>query len=302
VSISRRRKVLITGGTGLVGEGLRAIAPDDWQVIATHRRPFDDDDGTTFVADIRDRSAIERLFTDHAFDAVVHTAGIASVDESEQNVDDSTASNLGGTRNIAELCAAAGVRLVYLSTNAVFDGTRAPYRESDPVCPINAYGRIKVACEQLVEEAVERPVIVRPILMYGWPHRMGRPNPVTWMVGALRRGERINVVDDVYENPLHNLTAADAIWRILNRDVTGTIHLAGRDSVSRYEFALLVARVFGLDASLIQRVSSAYFANLAPRPPNTTLATERMETDLGLPAPALEDGLRAMAATAPHVP
>jgi dTDP-4-dehydrorhamnose reductase len=302
VSIPRPRKVLITGGTGLVGEGLRAIAPADWSIVATHRRPYEDHDPATRVADIRDRGAMERLFAEHAFDAVVHTAGIASVDESEQHVDESTASNLGGTRNIAELCAKSGARLIYLSTNAVFDGTRAPYRETDPVCPVNAYGRIKVACEQVVASTVPGSVIVRPILMYGWPHPKGRPNPVTWIVAALRRGEAINVVDDVFENPLHNIAAADAIWRILNREVTGIIHLAGRDTLNRYELALLVARVFGLDASRIQRVSSAYFAHLAPRPPNTTLATDRMEHDLGLPATSLEDGLRAMATKAPHVP
>lgn len=293
----RPRKVLVTGGTGLLGEGLRETAPVGWSIVATHLRPYEGRNlgVATLLADVRDRGALERVFADHAFDAVVHAAGIASVDESERDPDGSTASNLGGTRNVAELCARSGARLIYISTNAVFDGTRAPYRESDPVCPVNAYGRIKLACERAVEESVDRPVIVRPILMYGWPHRMGRPNPVTWVIDALTRGETIHVVDDVFENPLHNVTAADAIWRILDRDVTGTIHLAGRDTVSRYELAQMVARVFALDASRIQPVASSYFTHLARRPPNTTLATGRMEHELGLPAPALEDGLLAMA-------
>lgn len=248
------------------------------------------------TVDVRSRSALERLFAEHRFDAVIHAAGIASVDYSEAHVEESTESNLGGTRNIAELCAASDTRLVYVSTNAVFDGSNPPYRESDGVNPINAYGRIKLACEQLVADTLDRYVIVRPILMYGWPHAMGRPNPVTWVIDSLERGETIHVVDDVFENPLYNVSAGRAIWAVLDRDIRGVIHLAGRDVVSRYELALAVARIFELDESRIRRVSSAYFPAIAPRPRNTTLVTARMESELHVPPSTLEEGLRHMVA------
>jgi dTDP-4-dehydrorhamnose reductase len=247
------------------------------------------------TADVRSRPALERLFATHRFDAVVHAAGIASVDYSEQHYDESLESNLGGTRNIAELCAAAGTRLVYISTNAVFDGTNAPYRESDGVNPINAYGRIKVECERFVEDTVDRPVIVRPILMYGWPHQMGRPNPVTWVVDALDRGESIHVVNDVYENPLYNVDAARAIWAILHSDVSGVIHLAGPEVINRYEFARMTARAFDLDESRILAVTSEFFPTIAPRPRNTALVTARMQT-LGVTPSTIQEGLRLMAA------
>ena len=296
----RRRIVLITGGTGLLGQGLCETAPPEWAVVSTHLRPYSAGAQciTDATVDIRSRSALERLFAEHRFDAVVHTAGIASVDHSERHVEESLESNLGGTRNIAELCAASGIRLIYVSTNAVFDGTQAPYRESDPVNPINAYGRIKVSCERVVRETLDRHVVVRPILMYGWPHAMGRPNPVTWVIDALERGETIHVVDDVYENPIHNTRAALAIWAALDRDISGVIHLAGRDVVSRYDFARTVARIFELDESRIRSVPSAFFPDIAPRPRNTSLITTRMESELGVPPSTLEEGLRLMVAGA----
>ena len=298
--VPRRHTVLITGGTGLLGQGLCDTAAPGWSIVSAHLRPYTA--GTPGVremaVDIRSLPAVERLFAEYRFDAVVHAAGIASVDYSERHVEESTQSNLGGTRNVAEMCAASGARLVYISTNAVFDGSNAPYRESDRVNPINAYGRIKLACERLVEETLDRPVIVRPILMYGWPHALARANPVTWVVDALERGETIHVVDDVYENPLHNLSAAAAIWTILDRDVDGIIHLAGRDVISRYEFARMVARIFGLDQSRISAVPSSFFPDLAPRPRNTSLVTSRMESELGVPPPMLEAGLRLMATRA----
>jgi dTDP-4-dehydrorhamnose reductase len=287
---------LITGGTGLLGQGLLETAPPGWSLVSVHLRAYDPGAPHRRL-DVRDRAALEQLFAAHRFDAVVHAAGIASVDVSEQHVDESTASNLGGTRNLAELCAARGTRMVYVSTNAVFDGENAPYGEADPVNAVNAYGRIKLACERLVQDTLGRATLVRPILMYGWPHAMGRQNPVTWVVDALTRGERINVVDDVYENPLHNLQAAQAIWRILERDVRGIVHLAGGEVVNRHQLALAVARSFELDASYIRPVPSSFFPHIAPRPRNTSLQTTRMERELGLTPSTLEEGLSCMAAS-----
>lgn len=294
------RKALITGGTGLLGQGLCATVPPGWSAVSAHLRPYavDTPDVLQVSADVRSRASVERLFKEHRFDAVVHAAGIASVDYSERHVEQSTASNLGGTRNIAELCAASGARLVYISTNAVFDGMNAPYRESAPANPVNAYGRIKLACERLVQEVVPRQVIARPILMYGWPHSMGRPNPATWIIDALEREETVRVVDDVFENPLHNMCAALAIWTMVSSDISGIIHLAGRDVISRYDFARTVAQVFALDASRIHPVSSAVFPEIARRPPNTSLVTERMESELGVPPSTVEEGLRLMATRA----
>ena len=290
---SNQRTVLITGGTGLLGQGLFETAPPGWSIVSLHLRAYDP--GASHVRlDVRDRAALARLFATHRFDAVVHAAGIASVDVSEQRVSESTESNLGGTRNLAELCATTGTRMIYISTNAVFDGESAPYGEMDPVHPINQYGRIKLACERLVQESLQRYTIVRPILMYGWPHAMGRANPVTWVVDSLSRGERINVVDDVYENPLYNIQAAQAVWRVLERAVTGVVHLAGGELVNRHQLALAVARAFHLDASLIQPVSSSFFPHIAPRPRNTSLRTTRMERELGQTPCTLEQGLGAM--------
>jgi dTDP-4-dehydrorhamnose reductase len=292
------KRVLITGGTGLLGQGLSATAPQGWSVVTTHLRRYSADTPgiAERIVDVRSRPALERLMGEYHFDAVVHAAGIASVDYSERHVEESVESNVEGTRNVAELCAAAGSRLIYMSTNAVFDGTHAPYHESDPVNPVNAYGRIKVACERLVQETIERPVIVRPILIYGWPHAMGRPNPVTWVIDALERGETLHVVNDVFENPLYSVCAAMAIWAVLERDIGGIIHLAGRDVINRYDLARLVARVFNLDESRIRPVSSAYFPDIAPRPRNTTLVTTRMESELGISPSPLEESLRLMAA------
>jgi dTDP-4-dehydrorhamnose reductase len=130
--------------------------------------------------------------------------------------------------------------------------------------------------------------------MYGWPFSHGRPNPATWIIERLQSGERVNVVTDVQENPLWFYQCAEAIWRTIDWKIAGTIHVAGRDMVNRYEFARLVAQVFGLDETLIHAVDSSYFPALAARPANTSFVTERMEQELELKPLSLEEGLGRM--------
>ena len=147
-----------------------------------------------------------------------------------------------------------------------------------------------------MSETLERFTIFRPILMYGWNHAATRPNPATWIYEKLLRGEAVELVDDVTENPLYNHSCGETLWALLKRQPEGIIHCAGHDAVNRYEFGLFVAKVFGLDASLIKRVDSSRFPGIAARPPNTTLATQRMRRELGVQPLPVGKGLRAMKA------
>lgn len=297
--MTTRETILLTGSTGLLGKGMEETAPAGWRILGVHQRDYKVDDSRVrhLALDIRDKRAVDRLFARHRFAAVVHAGGIASVDYVEQHYAESLESNVVGTLNISSACRRAGTHLVYVSTNAVFDGANAPYRETDAARPVNKYGRIKVECERLVAETLPHSTIVRPILMYGWNHVVGRPNTATWIYDKLLRGERIHMVTDVYENPLFNLQCGRALWAVVRRRPRGIIHLAGRDRVNRHRFALKVAKVFRLDFKLVTPVRSSFFPDIAPRPKNTTLATERMRRELGVAPMSLEEGLLRMKRT-----
>jgi dTDP-4-dehydrorhamnose reductase len=293
-----KRTVLVTGGTGLLGKAMEELAPKDAKLVSLHLRDYavDGPNAKHLVLDIRDKKAVDRLFARHQFDTVIHAAGIASVDYVEKHYAESLESNIVGTLNVTSACRRAGKHLIYVSTNAVFDGKGAPYAEDAPVRPVNKYGRLKVECERLVAETLESWTIVRPILMYGWNHPVTRPNPVTWIYDKLLRGESVELVDDVTENPLYNIQCGRALWAAAAKRPSGIFHLAGKDAVNRYELGLAVAEAFGLDGKLIKRVSSSRFAGIAPRPPNTTLSTRRMQRELGVKPVGVREGLRAMKA------
>lgn len=250
------------------------------------------------VLDILDRKRLADFFATHDFDVVIHAAGIANVDYVERHVEETRRSNLTGTQHIVELVRQHGVRLVYVSSNAVFDGQHAPYREGDSIGPVNAYGRIKVECERLVTRRCPDAVIVRPIFMYGWHAPEVRNNQATWIIERLKNCEPIHLVTDVYENPLWSHHGAEAIWRMIQLDKTGTFHVAGSDIVNRYEFAKQVALAFDLDTSLLRPVDSSFFSGMAPRPRNTSFLTVRMQEELGMEPLPLYDGLERMRALA----
>ncbi|MBI5631800.1 MAG: SDR family oxidoreductase [Elusimicrobia bacterium] len=288
--------ILVTGGTGLLGKGLEETAPKGLKILSLHQRDYavPDSKAKHVVLDIRDKRKVDALFKKYRFSAVIHAAGIASVDYVEKHYAESLESNIVGTLNVSSACRRHGIYMIYVSTNAVFDGKAAPYRESDPVRPVNKYGRIKVECERLVSETLERFAVARPILMYGWNHVVCRPNPATWIYEKLLRGEEAPLVNDVYENPLFNRQCGKALWAMARKTPSGVFHLAGRDVVNRHEFGLAVAEAFGLDKSLIKPVASSYFPSIAPRPKNTSFLTGRMERELGVAPLGLKEGLEAM--------
>lgn len=294
-----RKTILITGGTGLLGKGMEETAPAGWRIVSVHQRDYavEDSRARHLVLDIREKKAVDRLFAKYKFDLVVHAAGIASVDYVEKHYAESLESNLVGTLNVTSACRRAGVHCVYISTNAVFDGRKAPYAEDAPLNPVNKYGRLKAECERLVRETLEHWTVARPILMYGWNHPVTRPNTATWIHDKLLRGETVHLVDDVSENPLFNLQCGRALWAIAKKKPTGVFHLAGKDRVNRFQFGLKIAKAFGLDAKLIKRVKSSFFNGIAPRPADTTLSTKRMERELEVEPLGLDEGLCAMRAS-----
>ena len=246
------------------------------------------------AADVTDRKQMQSVFEWAKPDVVIHTAAIGSVDFAEKNREEARKVNVCGTEVVAALCQIFKSRLIYISSNAVFDGRAPFYSETVPVNPINYYGELKVEAENIVRESGISWAIVRPILMYGWPYNGERDNPVVWWVRSLENGKPIKVVDNVFNKPLPAWSCAEVVWEIIRQNRTGIYHAAGRDHLSLYQFALQVAEVFDLDARLITTVPDSYFPEIAPRPRDTSFDTSKMESELGVKTVSVKDGLVRM--------
>ena len=291
------KRVLITGGTGLLGVAIQKSAPADIQGFSIYfperslpvPLPF-----SILAADVTDKMQMQSVFEWAKPDVVIHTAAIGSVDFAEKNREETRKVNVGGTEVVTALCQIFKSRLIYISSNAVFDGRTPFYSETAPVNPINYYGRLKVAAEEVVRESGIPWAIVRPILMYGWPYQGERDNPVVWWVRSLENGKPIKVVDNVFSKPLSAWSCAEVVWEVIRQQRTGIYHAAGRDHLSLYQFASQVAEVFDLDARLITPVPDSYFPEIAPRPQDTSFDSSKMESDLGVKPIGAKDGLVRM--------
>lgn len=301
--LKKVKRVLITGGTGLLGIAIQRSVPVGIQIFTIYYPERSLPIPLLFptrAADVSDRTQMQSVFEWAKPDVVVHTAAIGSVDFAEKNQEKTRKVNVGGTEAVTALCETFKSRLIYISSNAVFDGRNPFYSETAPVNPINYYGKLKVEAENVVRDSNIPWAIVRPILMYGWPYPGERINPVVWWTHSLAEGMPIKVVDNVFSKPLPAWSCAEIVWALVRQNCTGTYHAAGSDHVSLYQFSLLTAEVFGLDANLITPVPDSYFPEIAHRPQDTSFDTTKMESELFVKPIGVREGLLQMKSVQNH--
>jgi dTDP-4-dehydrorhamnose reductase len=251
-------RVVVTGAGGQVGyEILRAFADDD--VIAADHATLD----------VTNREAVLACVTTHRPDAIVHAAAWTAVDACEADPDRAFAVNALGTRHVAEGARRVGAHLCYLSTDYVFDGTKAdPYNEWDAPNPRSIYGRSKLAGEH---ETARNPATT--IVRLSWVCGLHGANMVKTILRLAGQHERLAFVDDQRGHPTFAADAARVIRRLVAGRQPGLFHVTNQGSVSWYEFARAVLDSAGLDPERVRPISTAELdpPRPAPRPANSVL-------------------------------
>jgi dTDP-4-dehydrorhamnose reductase len=214
--------------------------------------------------DIRDPGAVERLFREFQPAVTYLSAAMTNVDRCETNPGESWAVNVAGTGNVVKACSSCGSRLVFVSSDYIFDGLSGPYAEDFPARPISEYGRQKLAGEHIVATQSANWVIVRTTVVYGW-EAQGK-NFVQRLVASLKAGQRVRVPKDQVGSPTYAPNLADAMAELGESGTGGVFNIAGPELASRHDFAVFAAGVFGLDAGLIDPVETGALGQAAPRP------------------------------------
>ena len=240
-------------------------------------------------ADITDCRAVVQAIASRGPDVVIHAAAFTAVDDCEQKPDLAFSVNGEGTRNVALACREAGARLLYVSTDYVFDGQKdSPYVETDDPNPINTYGKSKLQGENYVRELVEDFWIVRVSWLFG---PLGK-NFVRTILGRAREGQNLRVVDDQVGAPTYTVDASEKIGLILERGAPGIYHVTNQGYCSWFEFAAEILTQAGLRGGPLSPVSSLAMGRPAARPKNSRLANTRLAASgMGL-LPPWRDGLR----------
>jgi len=281
----------VTGASGLLGRKVIHSLSEKHLVYPTHN--LTTAYSNSIQIDITNRDHVQAVLKEVKPEVVVHAAAETNVDRCETSKDLAWAVNVEGTKNIAESCSSIGARLVYISTDYVFNGEKGLYTEDDAVNPVNYYGLTKLKGEEIVRNLCEDSVIARTSVVYGWHPK--KTNFATWVINSLRQGKQISVVEDHHNSPTLADDLAGIITKIIGTDVCGTYHAASGERVSRFEFALKIADVFELERTLLKAVKIVEFHTwIARRPKDSSLCVEKIRKDIGIQPLDLAEALRRM--------
>lgn len=295
------RRLLLTGASGLLGGYLLEQVRGRPGVVAWSGSTAAVRAGVALQPiDLTDLSAVERSFRDAAPAAVIHAAAMAGVADCARDPRRARRVNTEATATLARLCAAAGARLLLVSTDLVFDGEHAPYAEDAVPRPLSVYGRSKADAEAAVLARAGHAV-ARVSLLYG-PSLGDRPGFFDLQLRALRGGDALSLFADEWRTPLDLPTAALALLRLVESDATGLFHIGGPERMSRLEMGHRLARALGADVGVF-RPARRGDAPGEPRPADTSLDTTRWRARFpDLPGPRLEEALRSFRPDGPYRP
>lgn len=272
-------KVLVTGVKGQLGydvvnelekRGMEAVGVDIEEM------------------DITDAQSVERVLNEAAPDAVIHCAAYTAVDAAEEQEEICRRVNADGTRNIAKVCRELDIKMIYISTDYVFDGqgTR-PWEPEDTRKPLNVYGQTKYEGELAVQELLEKYFIVR----IAWVFGINGKNFIKTMLRLAETNKRLTVVNDQYGSPTYTYDLARLLVDMVLTEKYGVYHATNEGICTWYEFACEIFKQAGIDMEVVPVTAAEYQAK-AKRPENSRMSKDKL-TDNGFDRlPPWQDALK----------
>lgn len=258
-------KILITGGSGLLGQALLNIFKE-YETFGTYYQHSYKQKNLLHL-DITSEKDVMSLIEKIKPHVVIHTAAMTDVDACEVNKQKAIQINAEGTKNLVIVANKIGAKFVYLSTDYVFNGKKGMYIEEDVVDPINVYGESKLIGEKITQQWCRDFLITRASVIYG----ATEGNFVTWLLSQLAQHKDLSIVDDQYASPTYNHDLAEQLKALIQNDAQGVFHTAGAERMNRYQFSLEIASFFGYDTSIIKPVDINTLDWIARRPHDSSL-------------------------------
>lgn len=257
-------KILVTGASGYLGEIICTIFPTHGFTV----KGIDIND-----VDVRDQNKVYKIIKTFCPQIIIHLAALTDIDECEKKSEIAFQVNVKGTCNIVNAAKRVGAKVIYLSSDYVFDGYRGNYTETDIANPINVYGKTKSISEQIIKREINRHLIIRSSSFYG--HSPSLRGFASEVIYSLYRNKKIYLAIDQIANPTDIKDLANAMIVLIKKNVLGICHVIGSQQISRYEFAMMIAKLFGFDPTLIIS-STLRELSLKYRPANISLRYNKL--------------------------
>jgi len=280
---------LITGANGFLGSNApRYLTPSNPLIAATRGGKPVSGYQTQISLDLTDVRASAAVITDARPSVIVHTAALANHEQCENDRTLAHLVNAEATGQLASIAESIGARFVYISTDAVFDGSRGDYSETDEVSPFSIYGETKLAGEAAA--LAETDALILRTNFFGWSPS-GTRSILEFFVNNLEGRNPVRGYTDFTVTSIYAGDLLEQMELLIDSDRTGIFHLASRDALSKFDFGMSVSECFGLDSSLISPQSASAGSHGPSRIRNLSLRTEKAAEALGHPLPSQGEGL-----------
>jgi len=295
------KKILIVGANGFLGTNLLDLYEKEDSInknfyfsAADLEKNYIKQDIPFYYIDITKPEDTIKKIVKISPDIIILTAGMTNVDQCEVDKKLATKINTEGPKNVVNACKKIGSKLVFMSTDFVFDGTKRDgfYTENDNPNPLSHYAKTKYFAEKAIIDSDIDFLICRTAILYGWSKT--KLNFITWIINKLLQKEKISIVTTQINSPTFAINLAQIILKLIEKDANGIYHTAGNDILNRYEIALKCAEIFNFNKSLI--IPIEYFKQKATRPENAGLDITKLKKLIGseLKIYNLNEGLNYM--------
>ena len=278
--------VLVIGSGFLGGNIVNEFRNNEIKVIGTNYNKNSSDE---IHFDITNMDSIVSCVKKYAPQVIINCAANVNVDDLENNEKLAFSINAYGAENIAKVCKNNKIRLLHISSDAVFDGQKGMYVEEDVTNPVNIYAKSKMLGEKLISKNLENYVIIRTNF-YGF-HKQDK-FLFNWILSKLKNNERFTGFNDVFFNPLEVTNLSKMIYELSEKNFCGILHLSSDEIFSKFEFATKISEFFDFDSNLIKKASIDELGLNAKRPKNTTLVNNKAKNLLDTKIQKLDSWLR----------
>lgn len=263
-------RIFVTGASGQLGSEI--IRLSDHENFGSYSKHVPTSDNAEFVKlDVTNRENVINMIKKTRPDCVIHCVSEIKIDLCEQNKDDCKKTNVDGTRNVVDAAKSCGAKIIFPSTDQVFDGRKGNYVETDKTGPVNFYGETKLEGEKLTEKSSDY-FIGRAGVMYS-----PKGNFTSWVLRDLKNGE-VRAAKDLVSCPTFATEFAECLLYVLKKDVKGLYHTAGNEKISKYDFIRKFAKTFGFDSDMVKQVSLKDLRLPAKRPQDSSLNTSKIKS------------------------
>ena len=283
-------RILITGASGLLGLNLALAAQAEHAIVGVDRCRLHDVPFELVCADLLEPEAVDRIVDSARPDWLIHCAALANLEACESEPELARRLNADLPGDIAAVCARQNIRMVHISTDSVFAGTkRNEYIESDTPDPQGVYAATKLRGEENVLAANPQAIIAR-VNFFGWS--LGGVRSISeFFFNHLSAGKQCNGFTDIWFCPIFVGDLAQVLLQMLEKGLSGLYHAVGSDALTKYDFGVRLARRFGFNEDLIKPISIESSGLTARRSPNLRLSVHKLSTALGAEIPGVSTGL-----------